>query len=77
MCVCVYDLLHLTEFPYLMVYSWYILAMLLLFSGSVVSDFLQLQGLQLASFFSSWDFPGKNTGVSCDFLLQVIFLNWN
>ena len=21
-----------------------------------------------------WDFPGKNTGVSCDFLLQGIFL---
>ena len=30
--------------------------------------------------FSPWDSPGKNTGVSCHFLLQVIFwtqeLNW-
>ena len=23
-----------------------------------------------------WDFPGKNTGVGCHFLLQEIFLTW-
>ena len=25
--------------------------------------------------FCSWDFPGKNTGVGCRFLLQGIFLD--
>ena len=25
---------------------------------------------------SPWDFPGKNTGVGCRFLLQYIFLTW-
>ena len=36
-------------------------------SCSVVSDSLKLW---------KWDFPGKNTGVGCHFLLQGIFLNW-
>ena len=30
-------------------------------------------GLLPASFLCSWDFPGKNTGVGCHFLLQEIF----
>ena len=30
--------------------------------------------LQLSSLLCPWDFPGKNTGVSCHFLLQGIFL---
>ena len=33
-------------------------------------------GLQPASLLCSWDFPGKNTGVSCHFLLQELFLTW-
>ena len=33
---------------------------------SVMSDCLQLHGLQ-------WNFPGKNTGARCHFLLQGIF----
>ena len=39
---------------------------------------LQSHGLQLAS-FHLWDFPGKNTGVGCHFLLQLTFLTqkWN
>ena len=35
---------------------------------------LQPQGLKPARLLCSWDFPGKNTGVGCHFLLQAIFL---
>ena len=42
------------------------------FSCSVVSGSLQPHGQQPASPFCSWYFPGKNTGVSCHFLLQRI-----
>ena len=38
------------------------------FSHSVVSNSLWSHGL-----FCPWDFPGKNTGVDCHFLLQGIF----
>ena len=34
---------------------------------------LQLHGLQPARVLCPWDFPGKNTGVGCHFLLQGIF----
>ena len=40
---------------------------------SAVSDSLQPQGLQAARLLCPWDFPGKNTGVGCHFLLQGIF----
>ena len=43
--------------------SW----LLLLFSCSVVSDSF------VTRLLCSWDFPGKNTGVGCHFLLQGIF----
>ena len=44
------------------------------FSHSVVSDFFcDPHGLQPARLLCSWDFPGKNTGVGCHFLLQGIF----
>ena len=42
-------------------------------SRSVVSDSLWPQGLQPARLLCSWNFPGKNTGVACHFLLQGIF----
>ena len=32
-------------------------------------------GLQPARLLCPWDFPGKNTGVGCHFLLQGIFLD--
>ena len=35
---------------------------------------LQPCGLSPASFLCPWDFPGKNTGMGCHFLLQKIFL---
>ena len=41
-------------------------------SCSVVSD--SLQPLQPPRLLCSWDYLGKNTGVSCHFLLQEIFL---
>ena len=46
---------------------------------SVVSDSLRLCGLWSARILCPWDSPGKNTGVSCHFLLQGIFPNqgWN
>ena len=43
-------------------------------SHSVLSDSLQPHGLQSARLFCTWDFPGKNTGVGCHFLLQGIFV---
>ena len=39
---------------------------------SVVYDSLRPHGLQSATLLCSWDFPGKNTEVSCHFLLQNI-----
>ena len=41
---------------------------------SVVSDSLQPRGLYPTRFLCPWDFPDKNTGVGCHFLLQGIFL---
>ena len=43
-------------------------------SRSVVPDSLRPHGLQPARLLYPWDFPGKNTGVGCHFLLQEIFL---
>ena len=39
-------------------------------------DFLQPHGLQSAKLLCPWDSPGKNTWVSCHFLLQGIFPTW-
>ena len=43
---------------------------LCLLSHSVVSDSLQPHGLYPAGLFCPLNFPGKNTGVDCHFLLQ-------
>ena len=37
------------------------------------SSVLQPQGLQPARLLCLWDFPSKNTGVGCHFLLQGFF----
>ena len=42
-------------------------------SCSVMSDSLQHYRLQPFRLLCPWDFPGKNTGVACHFLLQGIF----
>ena len=44
-------------------------------SGSVVSHSLQPHELWPTRFLYPWDFPGKNTGAGCYFLLQGIFPN--
>ena len=40
---------------------------------SVVSDSLRPYGLSPIRLLCPWDFPGKNTGVGCPFLLLGIF----
>ena len=42
-------------------------------SRSVVSDSLRPHGLQPTRLLCPWDFPGKDTGVGCHYLLQGIF----
>ena len=42
-------------------------------SHSVLSDSLRARGLQPAQLLWQLDFPGKNNGVDCHFLLQEIF----
>ena len=52
----------------------YVLFMLLLLvSHQVVFDSLWPYGMKPARLLCPWDFPGKNTGVGCRFLLQGIF----
>ena len=43
------------------------------FSHSVMSNSLWPHGLQPTRFLYPWDFPGKNIGVGCHFLLQGNF----
>ena len=47
--------------------------LLLLFSRSIVSKSCDPHGLWPISLLCPWDFPGKDTGVGCHFLLQGIF----
>ena len=46
---------------------------------AVIANSLQPHGLQSTKFLNLWDFPGKNAGVDCHFLLQEIFptQGWN
>ena len=44
------------------------------FSCLVMSNILQPHGWQLCRFLCPWNFPSKNTGVGCHFLLQGISL---
>ena len=39
-----------------------------------MSNSLQSRGLELTRLLCPWDFPGKNSGIDCHFLLQRIFL---
>ena len=43
------------------------------YNRSVASDSLRPHGQQPTRFRRPWDFPGKNTGVGCHFLLQWTF----
>jgi len=40
-----------------------------------MSDSLRCHRLEPARLLHPWNFPGKNTGVGCHFLLQKIFQN--
>ena len=40
--------------------------------ASVVSDSVRPHGQQPTRLLRPWDSPGKNTGVGCHFLLQVL-----
>ena len=44
------------------------------FSRSVMSNSLQPHELQPTRLLCSWNYPSKNTGVGCHFLLQGIYL---
>ena len=56
-------------------FKFFVIAGLLLFCCCLFAKsyltLLQTHGLQSARLLCSWDFPGKNTGVDCHFLLQV------
>ena len=56
------------------VYVEWVRVLVLVHVCSVVSDSLQPYGLQPVKLLCPWDFPGKNTGEGCHFLLQGIFL---
>ena len=44
-------------------------------NSSVISDSLWPHRLQFGRLLCPWNFPGKNTGMGCHFLLQEIFLS--
>ena len=54
---------------------WYLIVVLICkvkWSCSVMSDSLRPHGLWPTRLLCPWNFPGKNTGVGCHFLLQGI-----
>ena len=51
-----------------------VFCIMLTLSCSVMSNFLWTHELQPARLLCPWNFPGKNTGVGCHFLLQGLFL---
>ena len=56
-----------------LVICWYICYGVYVSVCSVMSDSLRPYGLEPARLLCPWDFPGRNTGVCCHFLLQGIF----
>ena len=60
-------------------YHWELLCVcvcvcMCVYEHSVMSNCLWPHGMHPTRPFCPWDFPGKNTGVGCHFLLQGIFL---
>ena len=53
--------------------SWYFWICYCCLVAKLCPTLLQHLGLLPASLLCSWDFPGKNTGLGCYFLLQGIF----
>ena len=65
---------HLKASHLLIAKCYFILSQGCLCACSIVSNSLRPHRLSPpSSFLCPWDFPGKNTGVSCHFLLQGIF----
>ena len=56
---------------YRVCFVWFLLPCCL--DPNLCLTLLRPQGLKLARLLCPWDFPGKNTGVGCPFLLQGIF----
>ena len=75
LCVCVINKVYLTLDLFISNISEFSLIPLESESVSrlVVSDSLRPRGLQPTRLLCPWDFPGKNAGVGCHFLLQGIF----
>ena len=68
----IFSFFHLSIFFRAFIHSASIQKKVRSVSRSVMSDSL-CQGLQPTRLLCPWDFPGKNTGVGCHFLLQGIF----
>ena len=70
--LCVLGPGHLNRYqpPHLQHQGGWCLVRLSLFSRLVVSDSLRPHGLLPTRLLCLWDFPGRNTGVGCHFLLQ-------
>ena len=68
----IFSFFHLSIFFRVFIHSASIQKKVRSVSRSVMSDSLR-QGLQPTRLLCPWDFPGKNTGVGCHFLLQGIF----
>ena len=72
--------LHQTDKPKANVSKWYLFYSFqccyhnLLFSHSVVSSSFVTPWTIVLWALLSWDFPGKNVGLGCHFLLQEIFM---
>ena len=68
---------HLTSHRFLprhvLLNRWFCIYSCVCVSCSVVPDSLRPHGLQSTRFLCPWDFPGKDTGAGCHFLLQGIF----
>ena len=59
-------------FAYCLLFSFYCFSY---FSVCSVVQLLATHGLQPSRLLCPWNFPGKNTGADCPFLLQGIFLS--
>ena len=85
LCVCVYlyiytdqeNVLYVCIYMYIYTHIHTVHFLYLLITDSdgrsCVSDSLWCYGLQPARLLCQWDFPGKNTGVGCHFILQGVF----
>ena len=69
---CLWDYLLQFNTNLILFYIKHIVYSCCVFSHSVMSDSLSPMGYRPPDFSCSRDFPGKNTGVGCHFLLQRI-----